>query len=424
MNRYIKKSIIFFLFFISAKNIFAQCQLCYQNFGITHLVACNEKLSWKTDAETLSMDYWAIDRSTNNSTWVQIGTVPGQPGNSVPHTLTFTDTNPYSTGTAAGSTAFYRVRAVKSTDGVSNFSPIIPQTLQSPQCSGLPAQNFCSGTPVLSAPNTLLLCNGSANVSITTTSITPQTIQWSSSNSGVLSVAASSGVFTGATITPVAVGAATITAYLPYCNKTVTKTMAVCACPAVTVPTSLAYAYVASPGNVVTWSPVANATGYNVEITDNTSGGSPSIVTASTNGVNATSLFLVSGHTYQVRVNAYNACSSSAYTSLITFTFIPCSLAANQTTFVASNCCGTGVYCSCINMSWAAVAGATQYEVEYKVFNNSGSIYGSGTLTTTSTSVLGNFSYSPGLYTHFKVRVKCASGLWGIYSAFSNTFAL
>lgn len=405
----------------------AQCNFqCFDGLIVQHGTNCSEKISWHTPAntESNSMAYFAVDRSINaGATFVQVSNqIPGHPLSPVQNNYSFIDTNPYSSGSIGGNQVYYRVRAVN-VDGVSKYSTIVAQTLNTNSC-GLATSNaaFCSGTPVLNG-GSMSVCDAPQIISIS--SINPQTTQWSTSNSSILSISSNS-FSSEATITPVGVGSAVITAYLPFCNKTVTKTIVVCACPKPITPTNITYTY-NSGGNVLTWTAVTNATSYNVQVTDITANPNWSYnVNSSTNGATAISMFLIDGHTYNVKIYAYNSCFISAYSSNYQFTYsIPgCTLAANPSTFLGSNYCGTGNYCSAVQMSWTAVPGAAQYQVDYSVFNMSGSVYGSGTFATTSTSALGNFSYSSGLYFHFRVKVKCASGLWGAYSSYSATFGL
>ncbi|RZK97264.1 MAG: hypothetical protein EOO89_33305, partial [Pedobacter sp.] len=164
------------------------------------------------------------------------------PLNNTPVNYSYTDANPYSLGYSAGSNVLYRVRAI-TLDGASKISPIVSSSLAANTC-GLPTTNtYCTGNPVISAPLSMLLCDGTQIVTVT--GITAQNATWSSSDPSVFTVT-SNGFSAGTKINPIAAGSATLTVYFPLCNLTRTATITVCACNTPGTPTDINANYTSS----------------------------------------------------------------------------------------------------------------------------------------------------------------------------------
>lgn len=159
----------------------AQCSFCFLTGPAVsgQQGDCSVIISWTTDTQTPSMSYFSIQRSNdgNTSTFVQIGTIPGSPGNSSILPYSFTDTNPFSTGAAVGSRVYYRVKAVRN-DGTGQYSNIIASPILNTTCAG-GGTNPCSTYLVLSGNG--LVCGTSQNYTLTVGSgpMDPGLITWS-----------------------------------------------------------------------------------------------------------------------------------------------------------------------------------------------------------------------------------------------------
>jgi hypothetical protein len=433
-----KKSLCFFIIFFAFTKLNAQCSFCFGSLAVSDLAGCKEKISWHPDTESSTMSYWAIDRSTNGgSSFVQIGTAPGMPNtvHSDPaFRVNFTDNNPYSlTGSTPGSTVYYRVRAVN-IDGLSNqVSNIVTRTLQSGGC-GLGVDNtICNGTPVINAPSNMTLCDPAANAYLTSLT-TVQTTNWTSSNPSVLSVT-SSGLPYGTKITPVATGIATLTAYLPYCNKTITKTITVCVCPGtIAAPSGIPtgnFAWANPPANTyygyyLGFNTVPGVSSYYMEWFDVTT--NSLLNTYVLSGPGYFYYYFTAGHTYKFRVAGLASCGSmgpfSAYSANLLPPAASCANGPISSTLTYTIGCGGGSNCPYANTSWPAIATASQYKVEYKIQNvSAGLISTSGTVypTTANTTVYFTPVSGTGWTLTYRVAAMC-SGTYGNFSGWSSNF--
>lgn len=432
-----KISCLVVLFFALAK-LNAQCSFCFLNLAVNQVSGqCKERVSWHPDTETSTMNYWAIDKSTNSTAWVQIGTVAGSPNTVHPagYTVTFDDTNPYSlSGTTVGGTVYYRVRAVN-TDGLSpQISPIVAKQLPASGCSTTPNPSFCSSTPTMSAPNLITLCDAPASVSLASSSV--QTTNWTSSNTAVFTVS-SSGLPYGSKITPVATGTATLTATQPYCNRTITKTISVCVCPSTLVaPSGIPTGTLtwATPPNyygyILNFNTVPGVSSYYMEWWDASANPNVLLNTYTLTGPGQFYYYFPAGRTYKYRIASQSNCGTIGAFSAFSANLLPpaasCANGPISSTLTYTIGCGGGSGCPFTNVSWPAIAGATQYKVEYKIVNTSAGLTGpTGFVYPTSANT--TIYYTPlsgaGWTISYRVAAMC-SGTYGNFSGWSSNFFL
>ncbi|CAF4748449.1 unnamed protein product, partial [Rotaria sp. Silwood2] len=134
---------------------------------------------------------------------------------------------------------------------------------------------------------------------------------------------------------------------------------------AVTIPLAPPADFKAATGKesasiALTWSPAANATGYEVQRTTgiNNMRNFKTIATIS-NGQTTTfvdKLGLINRDTYNYRIAAFDTRSASAFSSVVT--------AIPQLTAPASFKAITGLECTSTALSWTSVANATGYEIQ------------------------------------------------------------
>jgi|GEM_PF-2851350 hypothetical protein len=149
-------------------------------------------------------------------------------------------------------------------------------------------------------------------------------------------------------------------------------------------PANLAYN---TTTNVLSWTAVPGATGYTVQITDETAGTGPVTFAVTGTQCSANALNLIADHNYQVSVSATTTCYTGLYSSTITFT-APCLYSTIGTTEQSGNYSPVWVFYEQVNT-------ATSYSIR---FTN----VGTGIATTQSGLPYYNsgyqFAIGPGTY--------------------------
>jgi len=146
--------------------------------------------------------------------------------------------------------------------------------------------------------------------------------------------------------------------------------------------------------NMLTWSAVAGATGYTVQVEDITHPNGDEFVTDNTNSASNTTLELTAGNIYQVAVNASTGCIAGAYSSWYTFTATaPC---PTPTISSATNPGGSPYE---ILVTWQAISGVSTYNLDFTV---------AGTSNTTSiTGITGtSYTFTSPTYTAYTISIQ------------------
>ncbi len=189
------------------------------------------------------------------------------------------------------------------------------------------------------------------------------------------------------------------------------------ATPTCDAPTGLSSSGITATGATVNWTAVSGAADYDVDYKLNSSGTWINAATATTNlsvalsGLSASSLY-----DWRVRANCTAVGLNSAYSQ------------DQFTTLVTSPTCDapTGLISSVITynsatVSWTAVSGAADYDVDYKL-NSSGTWINAATATTSLSVALSGLTGSS-LY-DWRVRANCtAVGLSSVYTQAQFTTA-
>ncbi|MBP9790700.1 MAG: fibronectin type III domain-containing protein [Bacteroidia bacterium] len=189
-----------------------------------------------------------------------------------------------------------------------------------------------------------------------------------------------------------------------YSSSGIFSTNASCGIPATASFTSTA---ITSSSATLGWSAVTGATGYNIQYRVNGSGSTWTAANSTTTSKNVTGLS--SATTYEFQVQTICAGGNSAFSASGIFTTtiaITCGV-PDVNFFTATDKTAT----SC-TVGWAAVSGATGYNVQYRV-RNSGSAWNTVNVTSTSANLS---SLSALTQYEFQVQTICSGGV-GAYSA-------
>ncbi len=170
-------------------------------------------------------------------------------------------------------------------------------------------------------------------------------------------------------------------------------------------PSGNATTAITTTGATLSWTAVSGATSYNVQYKLASAVSYTTVTTASTS---YTLTLLASGTAYNWMVNAVCLNGTSANSAVSNFTTTAVVSCGTPTGLTATNISTVGV-----TLGWAAVSGATSYNVQYKL--SSAASFTSTTSTTTSKNLIGLTSASAYV---FQVQAVCASGL-SVYSASS-----
>lgn len=148
-----------------------------------------------------------------------------------------------------------------------------------------------------------------------------------------------------------------------------------------------------------------------------------------TNGSGNFFYYFSAGYTYKYRLRINHPCGTGAYSAWSTDLLPPgatCASGPIASTLTQSRGCGSSGPCPYTNLSWPAISGATQYQVEYVIYNASTgqSLPTSYVYPTSSfTSVYYSTLSGTGWYIRYRVRANCGSG-YGNYSSWSSNFFL
>lgn len=189
-----------------------------------------------------------------------------------------------------------------------------------------------------------------------------------------------------------------------YSAKHVCSTQAIsCSVPDVNLFSST---NISASSCTVSWVAVSGAVNYSVQYRIRNSGASWSSVTTATNSTTLTSLTPLTLYEFQVSTNCNTG--SSAYSSPGIFTTI-----ANPCTVVDVNYfSSTNITAGSCTVGWAAVTGATSYNVQYRIRNSGGS-WTTTNATTNSHNLTGLSATT--LY-EFQVQTVCNGGT-SVYSS-------
>ena len=191
-------------------------------------------------------------------------------------------------------------------------------------------------------------------------------------------------------------------------NDIVTSNMVLYAKWASIVPTGLKVNALSYNSITLSWTKVPNAYNYEVFYSTSTTGHPQSIYLASTNATEFTATKLVAGKTYYfwVRSNMGGENPFSNMSTYISAKPIPAAPASAKAAPVTYNS---------IKITWAAVAGATKYEV-YRATSAAGSYKLVGTATATNYT---NKSTGTGITYYYKVRAYRLAGGAKVYGSYS-----
>lgn len=158
----------------------------------------------------------------------------------------------------------------------------------------------------------------------------------------------------------------------------------------------------------VSWPAVAGASGY--EVSKSTASTSGFTVASTVTGLSATLGSLITGKTYYVKVRAYRLVGATkvfgSYSSVVSTKPVPAAPVAQAVKVTATS----------IKVSWAAVAGASGYEVVRSKY----STFASATTKIVSTTSLTASSLSKTTTYYFKVRAYKLVGTTKVYGAYST----
>ncbi len=180
-------------------------------------------------------------------------------------------------------------------------------------------------------------------------------------------------------------------------------------------------------GYYLYFSPIPNVTNYYMEWFDITTNSLLNTYSSIYNGYFY--YYFTNGHTYKYRLAATMSCGGfnfSNWSNPLLPPIATCSSGPLPSTLQQSRGCGNSGNCPYTNLSWPSITGATQYGVEYNVFNTStGQSLPTGTITDSSPLAGPYYGYltGTGWYIKYRVRVNCGSG-FGNYSGWSATFFL
>lgn len=411
----VKSSLI--LLFLMTCTGFARAQcLClyFTSFNAQKIQnTCNTKLTWLVADQPPGSSSFAIDRSANGAVFVQVATVPGNPGSTSELGYSYTDSNPYHTS----GIVYYRVRFVSNETTIDN-TPISSVNMGSCISPAKPLQ-YCSNVPTLSGPSNVTF---GTSPSYGLTGGTPQTVYWSSSNTAIATISN-----TG-TLTTVSAGSVVITAKRPYCNDSFSKTVYVCPDLTKLVATNLTGTLTwlsgGSYGYQLYFNPPSPAPSYyQMQWSDVTSNAITGGITITAPGALYSNF--TAGHTYKYRLAAYYpSCGAGPYSAWSALLLPPpCRPDASAMT-VAQNC-GSG----CATLSWPPVPDAVSYQIQYTIYDPAqASSLPPGNATFSSSS--GTISYSlpsspstSGWVIRYRVATDCGTHFIN-YCDWSEPFAL
>jgi hypothetical protein len=172
-------------------------------------------------------------------------------------------------------------------------------------------------------------------------------------------------------------------------------------------PTGLASSSVTTSGATVSWSAVSGATSYDVDYKTTAASTWTNAATATTaTSVNISGLAQSTAYDWRVRANCSSASSNYAAAQFTTATPASCNAPASLS--------ASAITSSGATISWGAVSGAANYDVDYKL--NSASTWTSAATATTATSVSLSGLSASSLY-DWRVRANCtAVGLSSAYT--------
>ena len=173
----------------------------------------------------------------------------------------------------------------------------------------------------------------------------------------------------------------------------------------VPVATSFTATGISSSSATINWSVINGATGYKVQFRVYGSGSAFSFLSVTTNSATLTGLSSSTIYEFQVLTQCTGGTSAYSTSGTFTTTASACGI-TNIAMFTATN-----VTASSATVGWAAVAGATSYNVQYRVRATAGawSTINSSTLTANLSGLLSATQYE------FQVQTICSTGT----SAFS-----
>lgn len=175
------------------------------------------------------------------------------------------------------------------------------------------------------------------------------------------------------------------------------------AAPSCGTPTGLAVSAITTTGATATWDAVAGASSYSVQFKLNTA-------TTWTTATSATTSFNLSALTastaYNVRVAAVCSGFTGSYSAQVNFTTSAPASCGTPTGLAVSAITTTGA-----TATWAAVSGASSYNVQYKL--NTATTWTTVTSTTTSRAITG-------LVANTLYNVRVATVCSGVVSAYST----
>ena len=169
-------------------------------------------------------------------------------------------------------------------------------------------------------------------------------------------------------------------------------------------PTGVIASGVTSSSASISWSAVSGATSYNVQYRIAGSGAAWSSTSSTTTGVALSGL--AASTQYEVQVQAVCGTNTGSFSASTLFT----TTATGTTCGTPSGLNATSVTTSSATLNWAAVSGASSYNVQYRP--NSTTVWTTTTSTTTSVNITGLTAATQ--YT-YQVQAVC-SGTPGAYS--------
>ncbi len=174
-------------------------------------------------------------------------------------------------------------------------------------------------------------------------------------------------------------------------------------------PAGLSATNITTSSATLNWAAVTGATAYNVQYRNTATGGTWTTTTSTTTSVGVSGLAASTGYEFQVQANCNGTLGSF-------------SVSGNFATSGTVTSCGTpsglgtaNITSSSATLSWAAVTGATSYNVQYR----NAATGGAWTTTTSTTTSVGVSGLVASTSYEFQAQANC-SGTLGTFSTSGN----
>ncbi len=176
--------------------------------------------------------------------------------------------------------------------------------------------------------------------------------------------------------------------------------------PPCNVPTGLTPTSVTTNSAILNWNSISGTTGYTIQYRIVGAASWNTLTTASTtytlSGLNANS-------TYEFSVQSTCSANASAFASVVSFATSapPCA--------VSTGLSSTAITSNSANLSWAAISGASTYNIQYRVSGSS-----VWTTTTSASNLISLSGLNAASNYEFQIQTECSSGNTSPFSTAAN----